>query len=77
MEGKKMAQTVYYIMKEDSKGVVSVHADSRNEEYIKHEFSRLMNIPNTRQLVKGQWIKHEITGVQFWLEKETFNVVVR
>lgn len=64
-------------MKEDDKGVVSVHADSRNEEYIKQEFGRLMNIPNTRQLVKGQWIKHEITGVQFWLEVETVKNVVR
>lgn len=72
-----MAHKVYYIMKEDSKGVVSVHADSRNEEYIKSEFGRLTNIPNTRQLVKGQWIKHEITGVQFWLEVETIKNVVR
>lgn len=64
-------------MKEDSKGVISVHADSRNEEYIKREFGRLINIPNTRQLVKGQWIKHEITGVQFWLEVETIKNVVR
>lgn len=72
-----MAHKVYYIMKEDSKGVVSVHADSRNEGYIKQEFGRLMNIQNTRQLVKGQWIKHEITGVQFWLEVETIKNVVR
>lgn len=72
-----MAKKVYYIMKEDAKGVISVHADSRNEEYIKQEFGRLMNIPNTRQLVKGQWIKHEITGVQFWLEVETIKNVVR
>lgn len=61
---------VYYIMKDNGNGEATCHTKTRNKDYFEHEFNRLTNIPNTKELVKGQWIKHEITGVEFWKEEE-------
>ena len=64
----RVMEKVYRIIKQTSKRHERVFMESRDKEFIKGEFKKLVNKPNMVVRVRNWWIEHKVTGVYYLIE---------